>query len=87
MDEATSALDSEAEETILRVINRMKLEGKTIIMIAHRLSTVLTADTIFVMDAGKVVEQGVHKDLYSLRGKYFKMWQKQLPQSIMSEVF
>lgn len=79
LDEATSALDTKSEELIMSVIMEMRSLGKTVIMIAHRLSTVLNADTLLVMDNGKVIEQGRHKELYSLQGKYFEMWQKQLP--------
>ncbi len=79
LDEATSALDSESEEQLMFVVQKLKSEGKTIIMIAHRLSTVLNADTIVVMEKGKVIELGTHKDLYANREKYFDMWQKQMP--------
>ena len=80
MDEATSALDSESEEELMQVIHRLKQAGKTIIMIAHRLSTVLKSDIIVVMENGLVIEQGSHKDLYKSKGKYFDLWQKQLPE-------
>ena len=79
MDEATSALDSESEEKIMHVVHQLKDEGKTIIMIAHRLSTILKAGTIVVMENGVVVEQGAHAELYKNKGKYFDLWQKQLP--------
>lgn len=80
LDEATSALDSESEEQIMTVIHKLKQEGKTIIMIAHRLSTVLNADDIVVMEKGKVIERGSHKELFEKKGKYFELWQKQMPK-------
>jgi ATP-binding cassette subfamily B protein len=79
LDEATSALDSESEEQLMHVVQKLKYEGKTIIMIAHRLSTVLNADTIVVMEKGKVIEQGSHFALYAKKEKYFNLWQKQMP--------
>ena len=80
MDEATSALDTESEDEIMNVVHQLKSEGKTIIMIAHRLSTVLNADEIVVMEKGKVIESGNHQKLYSQKGKYYNLWQKQMPQ-------
>jgi ATP-binding cassette subfamily B protein len=79
MDEATSSLDSEAEHHVQQTIAKLRQEGKTILIIAHRLSTVLTADTIVVLENGKLIEQGTHHDLYSQKGKYYKLWQKQMP--------
>ncbi|XP_015906708.1 iron-sulfur clusters transporter ABCB7, mitochondrial [Parasteatoda tepidariorum] len=76
-DEATSALDSITEEKILAALQRAA-EGRTTICIAHRLSTVMNADEIFVLDKGKVVERGTHKTLIANRNSlYFKLWQKQ----------
>jgi len=79
MDEATSSLDSEAEYHVQQTIKQLKTEGKTIIIIAHRLSTVLLADEIVVLKNGKLIEQGTHAELYRKQGKYFKLWQKQKP--------
>ncbi len=80
LDEATSALDSESEEEIMNVVRQLKSEGKTIIMIAHRLSTVLNADEIVVMEKGKVIESGTHNKLFDSKGKYYDLWQKQMPK-------
>ena len=80
LDEATSALDSESEEEIMNVVRELKKQGKTIIMIAHRLSTVLNADRIVVMEKGNVIESGSHSELYTAKRKYFDLWQKQMPK-------
>jgi len=77
MDEATSALDTNSENTVKQTIDDFKSQGKTIIVIAHRLSTIANADTILVMENGQIVEQGNHQNLFSLRGKYFELWNKQ----------
>ena len=79
MDEATSSLDSTAERSIQEAIIRLRNQGKTILLVAHRLSTVLCADKIVVMDKGKVIEQGSHESLCEKRGKYFRLWQQQAP--------
>jgi ATP-binding cassette subfamily B protein len=54
-------------------------QGKTIILIAHRLSTVFKADNICVLDKGRVVEEGNHKELMAKEAEYFNLWQKQFP--------
>ncbi len=84
LDEATSALDSESEDDIMNVVRKLKSEGKTIIMIAHRLSTVLNADEIVVMEKGKVIESGTHKKLFESKDKYYDLWQKQMPSLLNS---
>ena len=76
LDEATSALDSANERAIqaeLRSVSR----GKTALVIAHRLSTVVDAHQIIVMDAGRVVERGAHAELLALNGRYAQMWRLQ----------
>lgn len=80
MDEATSSLDSTSEEYVQKTISDLRNEGKTIIIIAHRLSTVVNADKICVLENGKLIEEGSHKILYNSKGKYFDMWQKQIPK-------
>ncbi len=79
MDEATSSLDSDAENFVHQCIHNLRDRGKTIILIAHRLSTVLMANNIVVLENGKLIEYGTHMELYKLKGKYFELWQKQLP--------
>jgi len=78
-DEATSSLDSESEFFVLETINRLKQEGRTVVIIAHRLSTVVNADKIAVLENGKLIEEGNHLQLWEARGKYYQMWQKQIP--------
>jgi ATP-binding cassette subfamily B protein len=80
MDEATSSLDSVSEDFVQKTIHRLKNEGKTILLIAHRLSTVVDADKILVLEKGKLIEEGSHTQLYQQKGKYYEMWQKQIPK-------
>lgn len=78
-DEATSALDSITEENISATIRQISAAREQItILIAHRLSTILHADTIFVLERGKVVETGNHEDLLRQRGLYYAMWRQQV---------
>ncbi|GHT10433.1 bacteriocin cleavage/export ABC transporter [Bacteroidia bacterium] len=81
-DEATSSLDSKSEEYVKNLIRDLIAEGKTILIIAHRLSTVIDADKIIVLENGKVMEQGSHQELYSAKGRYFQMWEKQMPHRV-----
>lgn len=76
LDEATSSLDSETEKEVQAVLERTG-KGRTMVVIAHRLATVQNADVIFVMDHGRVVEQGNHRYLLSRRGVYWQMCQAQ----------
>lgn len=78
LDEATSSLDSHSEQFIRRMIERLRDEGKTIILIAHRLSSVCRADKIVVLDNGLMVEEGSHEDLLERKGPYFHLWHQQL---------
>ena len=76
LDEATSALDSEVEAAIQSSLDTI-MEGKTVIAIAHRLSTLARMDRIVVLDAGRVVEQGTHADLLAKGGLYARYWNRQ----------
>lgn len=76
-DEATSSLDSESEQYVKDAIQNLKQQGKTILIIAHRLSTVIDADKIAVLGNGKLIEEGSHKQLFIKGTKYYNMWQKQ----------
>ena len=83
MDEATSSLDSEAEYHVQQTIKQLKDDGKSIIIIAHRLSTVQLADNIVLLENGKLIEQGNHAELYAQQGRYFNLWQKQMPGPLL----
>lgn len=76
-DEATNSLDATNERIIMENLNQF-FQSKTVVVVAHRLSTVKNADNIVVLDAGKIVETGTHKDLVALRGKYWELVQNQL---------
>jgi ABC-type multidrug transport system fused ATPase/permease subunit len=76
-DEATSALDNETQEEIQKAINNMK--GKqTILIIAHRLSTVVDSDRILLVDDGKIIGEGTHKSLLANNDIYKHLYQKEL---------
>ncbi|MFC0710296.1 ABCB family ABC transporter ATP-binding protein/permease [Azorhizophilus paspali] len=75
-DEATSALDSQSERAIQAELEHIQ-RGRTTLVIAHRLSTVMNADQILVMDGGRIVERGSHDDLLARGGHYARMWQLQ----------
>ena len=76
LDEATSALDTETERGIQDALARAA-EGRTVIMIAHRLSTVAGADRIVVLEEGRVAEEGSHADLLARGGRYAALWRRQ----------
>ncbi len=76
LDEATSALDSYTEKEIQDALDRVS-KGRTTLVIAHRLSTVVNADQIIVIDEGRVVEQGTHAELLAKNGLYAGMWNRQ----------
>ena len=76
LDEATSALDSESEALIQGALREL-MKGRTCIVIAHRLSTVAHLDRIVVLEKGKIVEQGTHRQLLNAGGSYSKLWSRQ----------
>ena len=75
-DEATSSLDTEAERLVQQAIEHL-LEGRTVFVIAHRLSTVQRADQILVMENGRIVEWGTHQDLLAAEGLYNRLYELQ----------
>ncbi len=81
LDEATSALDSETEHEIQDAL-RQAGKGRTVLTIAHRLSTVAEADRIVVLEKGEIVEQGSHDDLLSRNGRYAQLWQRQQSEDL-----
>ena len=77
LDEPTSALDPQHEQMITETLRSLKRQ-RTIILVSHRLSTVADCDRIFVMENGRIVEQGTHDELVALHGLYFKMAKHQM---------
>lgn len=77
LDEATNALDANNEKVIMENMNEF-YKGKTVLIVAHRLSTVRNADNIIVLDKGKIIEQGTHEELTSKRGAYYNLIKNQL---------
>ena len=77
-DEATSALDSITEEEINATIRNISDQNRITVLIAHRLSTVMHADKIFVLEQGKIIESGKHEDLIVEKGLYYAMWRQQI---------
>ena len=76
-DEATNSLDANNERTIMENLDRL-FADKTVVVVAHRLSTVKNADNIIVLDKGRIAEQGTHLQLTVLRGKYYELVKNQL---------
>src|SRR5690349_24047042 len=72
LDEPTSGLDAASEELVFEALNRL-MEGKTAMVIAHRLATVRRADVIFVLDKGRIVERGTHDELLAAGGLYSQL--------------
>ena len=83
LDEATSALDTQTERNIQSALNRV-CEGRTTLIVAHRLSTVIHADKIIVLQGGVIAEEGNHQELLAKEGLYSSMWRQQLESNIDS---
>ena len=76
LDEATSALDSEVEAAIQEQLNSL-MQDKTVLAVAHRLSTIAALDRLIVLDAGRIVETGSHQELIDKNGLYARLWRRQ----------
>lgn len=89
LDEATSSIDTENEKVILEAMKTV-LKGRTSIVVAHRLSTVVSADKIIVLREGKIIEQGTHQELLHQKGYYFELYRNQfiqeLEQKLISDI-
>jgi ATP-binding cassette subfamily B protein len=77
LDEATNSLDANNESRIIQQLNSF-FKGRTVVVVAHRLSTVKHADQIIVLDKGQIVEQGTHQELSRLNGAYYELIRNQL---------
>jgi ATP-binding cassette subfamily B protein len=75
LDEATASLDTDSEEEVQKALSRLA-EGKTILVIAHRLNTIREADQILVLNRGRIIERGTHTYLMDDNGLYAVMWQE-----------
>jgi ATP-binding cassette subfamily B protein len=76
-DEATNALDANNERVIIENLDRF-FQGRTVVVVAHRLSTVANADQIIVLNRGRIIEQGNHQELAAQRGAYYQLVKNQL---------
>ena len=85
LDEATSALDSESEQKIQKGLTTL-MEGKTVIAIAHRLSTLARMDRVIFLEGGKIIEDGTHEALLARNGKYAELWRMQAGGFIPNEL-
>jgi ATP-binding cassette subfamily B protein len=76
LDEATADLDTQTEKMIQQSLEKMR-KNRTTLIVAHRLSTIQSADLILVLDHGKIIERGTHQQLLAMHGHYYEMYQLQ----------
>ncbi|HAQ56178.1 MAG TPA: ABC transporter ATP-binding protein, partial [Acholeplasmatales bacterium] len=82
LDEATSSVDTETEQAVQTAIAKI-LKGRTSFIVAHRLSTIVHADRILVLEAGKVIESGTHRELIAAQGHYYKLYTNQYTEEML----
>ena len=85
LDEATSSIDPNTEQLIQQAIKRL-MEGRTCLVVAHRLSTIQSADEILVIDQGKIMERGTHEELLKKRGIYYNLYLLQYSNNMNQSV-
>ena len=73
LDEATSSIDTRTEKIVQQALDKL-MEGRTVLLIAHRLSTVRNSKAIMVMDHGRIIERGNHEDLIAQKGEYYQLY-------------
>ncbi|MFA7673776.1 MAG: ATP-binding cassette domain-containing protein, partial [Clostridia bacterium] len=86
LDEATSSVDTQTEKIVQRAISKV-LVGRTSFVVAHRLSTIREADKILVIDKGKVIEMGSHKELIQKKGRYYDLYTNQFIEDLHKDIF
>ena len=86
LDEATSAVDTNTESEIQLALDKLKTK-RTVFVVAHRLSTIMGADLILIMDEGRIAERGTHQELLKLGGRYKSLWTKQVGGYSVSQVW
>ncbi|MBQ9032563.1 MAG: ABC transporter ATP-binding protein [Parasporobacterium sp.] len=86
LDEATASVDTLTEQKIQAAIDQV-IKGRTSVVIAHRLSTVRSADMILVVEGGRIVEQGRHEELLKRKGSYYRLWMRQFEEDAAQQVF